>query len=321
MIKIDEKKKALSKELSSSTDVYRLLEDEIKKAILEEKLKMPLILKILESELNKKLSLDSLKKFVSVNKKKWLQEKKEKELEILKKGEKMKKQLKKVAVINFKGGVGKSTIANLLDLPNKVIVNLDIQDAKNSNYSDTINYLALKEEYGVSVNEATELLKEEGKEWIVFDTPGSITNEFLEIIDDVDYIIIPFTKGRRSKETTLETIKAVLEVMDNEKVKFGLILNMYQDENDIEEELKPLEDEVKKILGDKYKCSTALKFSKAVSTMEKTKKSIDELDLTNKIAYKAFKKRVKEMNDRLRECLFKEPFKPKIIKYEVDFRY
>lgn len=237
------------------------------------------------------------------------------------KGNKMERNLKKVAVVNFKGGVGKSTIANLLDLPNKVIVNLDIQDAKNSNYSDTINYLALKEEYGVSVNEATELLKEEGKEWIVFDTPGSITEELLEILDDVDYIIIPFTKGKRSKETTIETIKAILEVMDNEKVKFALVLNMYQDENDIEEELKPLENEIKKILGDKYKCSTALKFSKAVSTIEKTKKSIEELDLTNKIAYKAFKKRVKEMNKKLRECLFKEPFKPKIEKYEIDFGY
>jgi len=38
--------------------------------------------------------------------------------------------------------------------------------------------------------------------------------------------------------------------------------------------------------------------------MEKTKKSIDELDLTNKIAYKAFKKRIQEMNDKLKNCLF-----------------
>ena len=54
---------------------------------------------------------------------------------------------------------------------------------------------------------------------------------------------------------------------------------------------------------------------------KETQKSIEELDLTNKIAYKAFKKRVKEMNGKLRECLFKEPFRSKLEQYEIDFRY
>ena len=76
-------------------------------------------------------------------------------------------------------------------------------------------------------------------------------------------------------------------------------------EKDIDEELKPIEEEAREILQDKLKCSIGLKFSKAVSTIEKEQKSIDELDLTNKIAYKAFKKRVNEMNKQLKKCLFK----------------
>jgi peptidoglycan hydrolase CwlO-like protein len=126
----------------------------------------------------------------------------------------------------------------------------------------------------------------------------------MEVIDEVDYIIIPFTKGNRSGKTTLDTIKAILEIMANDKTKFALLFNMYNDEEDIEKELKPLEKEVKEILGDRYKCSATLKFSKAVATMEREKKSIDELDLTNRIAYKAFKKRVREMNNKLKKCLF-----------------
>ena len=210
-----------------------------------------------------------------------------------------------VAIVNFKGGVGKSTIANLLDLPNKVVVNLDTQNAKNSNYSDTLNYLELKQEYGININETIELLKEEGKEWIVFDTPGNISEELLEVIDKIDYVIVPFTKGKRSRETTIDSINSLVEIMDNDNVRFALILNMYQDEKDIDEELRPIEEEAREILQDKLKCGIGLKFSKAVSTIEKEQKSIDELDLTNKIAYKAFKKRVNEMNKQLKECLFK----------------
>jgi hypothetical protein len=95
--------------------------------------------------------------------------------ELNKKGEKVE-NLKKVAVINFKGGVGKSTIANILDLPNKIVINLDTQDAENSNFSDTINYLSLKADNALSLDELLSILKEDGKEWVVFDTPGSITD-------------------------------------------------------------------------------------------------------------------------------------------------
>jgi len=296
----EDKIKKLKKEYKiKNKDIFNILGSELIEVVTANLIPAKKIYDILKEELGNKYNVS----YQAFNQ--YLNDVLKKETKELKK----LKKIKKVAIINFKGGVGKSTIANLLDLPNKVVVNLDTQNAKNANYSDTVNYLELKSEYGVNVKEAIDILKEEGKEWIVFDTPGSITEELLEIIDDIDYIITPFTKGNRSKETTIDSIKSILDVMDNDKVKFALVLNMFQDENDLEEELKPIENEVKKILNDKYNCAAVLKFSKAVSTMEKTKKSIEELDLTNKIAYKAFKKRIKEMNEKLRDCLFKDNIK------------
>lgn len=292
--KIEELKK-IKQELGkvSTTQVINILGDDIIKLVNK-----GIQLKLLSEKLSKELDSEISYKYLS----RWVKENKN-PIKIQEKT-KIDKQ-KIVAIVNFKGGVGKSTIANLLDLPNKVVVNLDTQNAKNSNYSDTLNYLELKQEYGININETIELLKEEGKEWIVFDTPGNISEELLEVIDKIDYVIVPFTKGKRSKETTIDSINSLVEIMDNDNVKFALILNMYQDEKDINEELRPIEEEARKILQDKLKCGIGLKFSKAVSTIEKEQKSIDELDLTNKIAYKAFKKRVNEMNKQLKKCLFK----------------
>ena len=295
-----EELKTIKKELGevSTTQVINILGKDIVD-LVNKGTQLKLLSKKLSQELDTKISYEYLSQWI-----KKMRDNMEKKTEPKKAKTKIDKQ-KIVAIVNFKGGVGKSTIANLLDLPNKVVVNLDTQNAKNSNYSETLNYLELKQEYGININETIELLKEEGKEWIVFDTPGNISEDLLEVIDKIDYVIVPFTKGKRSKETTIDSINSLVEIMDNDNVKFTLILNMYQDEKDIDEELKPIEEEAREILQNQLKCSIGLKFSKAVSTIEKEQKSIDELDLTNKIAYKAFKKRVNEMNKQLKECLFK----------------
>jgi len=209
-----------------------------------------------------------------------------------------------IAIVNFKGGVGKSTIANLLNLPKKLILNLDdAQNAENINTEDTYNFQTLKEEYGVgNIKEAIDSAIESGRENIILDTPGEISN-FIEILSYVDYFIVPFTAGDRSTDTTLRSIEVIDSVLDDEQIrkdKWCIILNKFI----VDKQMKELEDlfeEAGKILNDRLKCSTQLKFSQVVPTIEKTRENIKELAKRNPIAYTVFNKRIKEMNAAVSE--------------------
>lgn len=209
-----------------------------------------------------------------------------------------------IAIVNFKGGVGKSTIANLLELPKKLILNLDdAQNAEVINTEDTYNFQTLKEDYGVgSIKEAIDSAIESGRENIILDTPGEIGN-FIEILSYIDYFIVPFTAGDRSTDTTLRSIEVIDTILDDEqtrKDKWCIILNKFIAEKQ-EKELDELFVEAKKILKDKLKSTSKLKFSQVVPTIEKTRENIKELSKQNPIAYTVFRKRIKEMNKDIEE--------------------
>ncbi len=212
-----------------------------------------------------------------------------------------------IAVVNFKGGVGKSTIANLLDLPNKLIINLDLaQDAKTINTSQTENFYQLKEEFGIeSLNEAIEGAFEAGIENVILDTPGSVS-DFMEVLDKVDYFLIPFTPGERSIETTLNTIEIINslldEMTDNRKDKWILILNKYVLEDQVKE-LDILFDKAKEVLKNKLIGKTKLKISQVIPRIEKDKISPKELIKISPIAYGTFNKRLKEMNEDIKKLI------------------
>jgi len=212
-----------------------------------------------------------------------------------------------IAIVNFKGGVGKSTIANLLDLPNKLILNLDLaQDAKTINISQTENFYQLKEEFGIeSLNEAIEGAFEAGIENVILDTPGSVS-DFMEILDKIDYFLIPFTPGERSIETTLNTIEIINSLLDemtnDRKDKWILILNKYVLDDQVKE-LNILFDKAKGILKDRLIGKTKLKISQVIPRIEKDKISPKELIKISPIAYGTFNKRLKEMNEDIKKLI------------------
>jgi len=214
----------------------------------------------------------------------------------------------KVVVVSFKGGVGKSTVSDMLDnkLPNSVNLNIDIsQDAERINSGETINLADVFEndytfdeiQKGGKTAETVKTLSEV-YDYIIIDTPGEQTNELIEVLEntmpDNDFIVVPTTTGERSQSTTfttLDTLDGVGLLKEGQKIIF--VINQYEDDSDVEVEKQAISNFMEKNFGKKYNFYfTKLKYSKAVKTMEGAKKSIHELKAVNILAYRKFEERV-----------------------------
>ena len=271
-----------------TTQILNILGNEIT-SLYKNKVKIPKIIENLQETLDVKISYAYVRS--------WLAEQN--------KNNKSKQKI--IALVNFKGGVGKSTIGNILNLPNKIIINLDIsQNAEEINVEETINFYELHEEYGLEIEEVIEGAFEDGKEYVILDTPGEINEEYLKIIDKIDHFIVPFTAGKRSINTTINTIESLLSILKNKNATWCLILNKYDDEIQAEKEIEIISKSAKELLGKNLKCISKLKFSRVVSTIERDKKNIDNLMLKNRIAYRTFEKRIKEINKDIQENLLKD---------------
>lgn len=218
---------------------------------------------------------------------------------------------KVIAITNFKGGVGKSTHASMLQtvLNNSVVVNLDDQNAERVNAGKTINVLDYLEEAGTITNILDIVLEE--NDIAILDTPGSLTNELAELINRIDYFIVPFKDDYNDIIYTVDTLETIFTsgvIASKSKPKVLLILNAFTD--DPEEGIDDLIDEMKKrdnlIESIEYDI-TQFKFSKAIKTIKKRKKSIKELMKENYLAYRIVDKNFEILHSKIK----------KFINYEV----
>lgn len=213
-----------------------------------------------------------------------------------------------VLLANFKGGVGKSTIADMLAnrLPNSILLNIDIaQDAESINSSPTINIATvLTSEYTPEEIENQKLsieilnMLKEAHDYVILDTPGEQTKELIDILSEakecIDYIVIPTMPGKRTRITTFTTVNALFKselLTVNHKLFY--VINQYNSDSIVDNEIN----EIKNFMDNDLKIPVKYTFSKlknsdAVITMEDSQKSISELRGECYIAYAAFEKRV-----------------------------
>lgn len=209
--------------------------------------------------------------------------------------EKMSKK-KMIACINGKGGVGKSSILNILapKVLNSVILNIDFtQSADEINSSDTVDFAKLAEDH--TIKEVIETAFDE-YDYIFIDTPGDVSGELMDIIEQIDYFIMPFTPGKRTMDTTIETYNTLFaEGFIEGKHKICMILNNFVSDDEKDTELKKMESEIKKVvLPNNLEMKihyTSLKHTQVMKTIENQQTSIDNLSVKNKIAYKTAQKR------------------------------
>lgn len=131
--------------------------------------------------------------------------------------------MKVILVINYKGGVGKSTIAVNLAHAFKAELKTYLMDMDSQNSLSLINW------DGIEKMDLTQFSKLDQKEegLIVVDTPPYLMDNFDTVLSKADFIIIPTKASFFDIASCKHTVSRVLRVMNNnKKMKAGILLNM-----------------------------------------------------------------------------------------------
>ncbi|SFP96238.1 ParA family protein [Hydrogenimonas thermophila] len=207
---------------------------------------------------------------------------------------------KTIAIMGFKGGVGKSTIANFLaeKLENSVILNLDLyQDAEDFNSSYTIN---------LSKNQKIEEIKNQNEyDYIVVDA-GGFDDERLSKTQ-IDLFIFPTRTDYRSIKTTVDSATTILQNSKSVLKNVMFIFNQYESEKELNSAVEILKTiiNLSNIVADDF-YFFGIKKSNAVKTAIDKKMSIKELMSSSKLAshtYKSFNNMFDELAKEVKEIV------------------
>ena len=240
--------------------------------------------------------------------------------EFLEKEKTLKTKRKKfILFANDKGGVGKTTLATLLNLPNSLILNLDKTREINDiyPYKKIVDFGKVEQEEGIELEDFLVILAEDDNfDNIIIDTKGGITEDLIKILPYVDSIIIPIKMGTTSEKPSYEFIlqlKNYIEELNNKNVKWGIIYNEVSPKflkkvrlgkYELADEYKNMEKILRNdVLGDALKAVTYFKRSEAITTREKEKEDIDSLMKKNFGAYLVVKKEIDRLNTELKKAI------------------
>jgi len=279
--------------------------------LLNKGIQLKLLSNKLSEELDTKISYDYLSH--------WIKKLRNKDKNITEKTSQIDNNQKKktfILIANDKGGVGKTTLTTLLNLPNSLILNLDKtrEIADIYPYKTIVDFSKVEEEEGIELEDFLAILKEdENFENIIIDTKGGINEDLITILPYIDSIIVPIKVGATSENPSYDFIiqlNSLVEELDKDiywaivyneispkflkKVGFG----KYKLLDEFEKTEKALKDDV---LGDKLKVITYFKRSEAVTTREKEQEDIKELMKKNFGAYLVVKKEIDRLNKDLKD--------------------